>query len=334
MSKLYHSKHLLVAFLVLFIGVCNANEVSPLLLTGTVKAQDNQNFYAPKTDSWRVEIKWMPPEGNIVKKGELAVVFDSGSIESKIEQAEISLLAAEEELQRLTKNGQQAVLEAKFAVNRTELLLKKAKIEASIPKKLIIEYDYQKYQVGYEKALVALVKAQDKYKQAKLSDQVAVKKQKLTISKHQDSLAYNNDKLSKMALYAKRTGPILYAENPWNGDKIFVGTTVQASWKIAEIPSLSGLYIETWVHEIDYEKVKKSSSAQLSFDAFPGQKFLANFVSVTTQPEERKNWGNDVYYKATYRFTAPPTLKLLPGMSALLVLTNSSPQNEQGALSD
>jgi HlyD family secretion protein len=324
MSKCYRSKALIITCFVLFISICNANEVTPLLLTGTVKALDNQTFYAPKTDNWRVEIKWMPPEGEIVKKGELAVVFDSGTIESNIEQEEISLLAAEEELQRLIKKGQQAVLEAKFAVNRVKLLLKKAKIEASIPKNLIIEYDYQKFQVEYEKALVALVKAQDNYKQARLSDQVAVQKQKLTISKHQYSLAYNKKKLSKMALYAQRTGPILYAEHPWNGEKIFVGMTAQASWKIAEIPSLSGLYIETWVHEIDYEKVKSTLQAELSFDAFAEQKFTATLTSISTQPEERKNWGNDVYYKANYTFSGASTLKLLPGMSALLTLSRSN----------
>ena len=312
----------------------NLNEI--LLLTGTVKAQENQTFYAPKTDNWRVELKWMPPEGKIIKKGELAVVFDSGSIESNIEQAEISLIAAEEELQRLIKKGQQAVLEAKFAVNRAKLLLKRAKIEANIPKEMIIEYDYQKFQVEYEKAVVALVKAQDIYKQAQLSDNVSITKQKLTIKQYQNSLTYNKDKLSKMALYAKRTGPILFANHPWSGTKMYVGMTVQASWKIAEIPSLSDLYIETWVHEIDYDKVKNTAQAQLSFDAFPNQKFTANLTSVATQPEERKSWGNDVYYKATYHFNETSSLKLLPGMSALLTLQSgkNSVVEKQGELSE
>ena len=98
-----------------------------LLLTGTVKAQNNQAFFAPKTDSWQVQIKWMLPEGDIAKQGELAVVFDSGSIESTIEQQEISLLAAEEELHRLLKSGEQDVLKAKYALKRTALLLERAK---------------------------------------------------------------------------------------------------------------------------------------------------------------------------------------------------------------
>ncbi|MGL1957027.1 MAG: efflux RND transporter periplasmic adaptor subunit [Colwellia sp.] len=291
-----------------------------LLLTGIVKAKNSQPFYAPKTDSWQVQIKWMIEEGEKVKAGDLAVVFDSGSIESVIEQEEIKLLAAEEELHRLSIVGEQSILEATFALKRTELLLERAKIDANIPKINLSEYDYQKYQVELEKAIVANIKAKDKSIQTTLSSFVAINKQKLTIEKSQDSLTYNKHKLSKMALYAKRTGPILYASHPWNGEKIFVGSTVQASWKVAEIPALSDLFIESWLHEIDYNKVKLKQQALLYFDAYPQQKFTAILSQLSTQPEERKVWGTDVYFKATFTFKVLNQLKLLPGMSAQLEL--------------
>ncbi len=296
---------------------------NPLLLTGYVKAKDNQAFYAPKTDSWQVQIKWMLEEGETAKEGELVVVFDSGSIESQIEQEEISLLAAKEELHRLTKSGEQSTLEAKYALSRAELLLKRAKIDANIPKKNLSDYDYQKYNVAFEKALVARIKAKDKFTQANISQQVSINKQNLKISEYQDSLEYNRYKLSKMTLYAKRTGPILYADHPWNGEKIFVGMTVRASWKVAEISTLSELYIETWVHEVDYNKIQQNQTALLSFDAFPQYKTVANLTQLYTQPEKRKTWGNDVYFKAMFKFNTNQSIKLLPGMSALLDLNKN-----------
>lgn len=293
----------------------------PILLTGYVKARNNQAFFAPKTDNWRVQIKWMAPEGQVVKAGELAVLFDSGSIESIIEQEEINLLAAEDELYLLIKTGGQNVLKAEYEVNRAELQLQKARIEANISRHYIIEFEYQQFQMALEKALVALVKAKGAYQQAKLNDSVARTKQQLTINRLKDNLAYQQHLLSKMAIYAEKSGPILYKDY-WNGEKIYVGMTVNVATQVAQIPTLSELYIEAWIHEIDYQKIALDRNAKLSFDAFPNQQFAAQLKNLSTQPEEKITWGNDVYFKAEFSFNAPQNIKLLPGMSALLEVDN------------
>ena len=78
--------------LVLLIALSTINMLTqvfaqtPLILSGQIKASDNQTFYAPKTDNWRVQVQWLLPEGDIAKEGDLVVVFDSGSIQSQIEQ--------------------------------------------------------------------------------------------------------------------------------------------------------------------------------------------------------------------------------------------------------
>ena len=72
------------------------------------------------------------------------------------------------------------------------------------------------------------------------------------------------------------------------GEKVFVGMTAQPSWKIAEIPSMNGLYIEAWVHEIDHKNLILQSSAKLTLDAFPEAKISGKLTEISTQPEERK----------------------------------------------
>ena len=109
---------------------CLASDV--FILSGQVKASDNQTFYAPKTDNWRVQLQWMLPEGEIAKEGDLVVVFDSGSIQSQIEQDEVSLVAAEEELHRITSSNKQTLLESSYGQKRTALLLDKSRIDAGI----------------------------------------------------------------------------------------------------------------------------------------------------------------------------------------------------------
>ncbi|WDE06952.1 efflux RND transporter periplasmic adaptor subunit [Thalassomonas viridans] len=306
-----------------------------LLLTGQVKASDNQTFYSPKTESWRVQVQWMLPEGEIAEKGDLVVVFDSGNVQSQIEQEKVSLIGAEEELKRLTNNGQQKILEANYGLKKEKLLLEKARLDAGIPRDHLSTYDYEKNQLALEKALVASAKAKEELTQAEVAHEVAIAKQTLKITRHKDTLAYQQGQLEKMSLYAERTGPVIYAYHPWNGEKVFVGMTAQPSWTIAEIPSLSGLYIESWVHEVDYNQLKLGQELQLVFDAFPEKSRQARLTELSTQPEERKEWGNDVYFRAVFSFSADEDLNLLPGMSAQLELSGlSSQQGKEGESSE
>lgn len=288
------------------------------ILSGQVKAADNQTFYAPKTGNWKVQVQWILPEGEVAQEGNLVMVFDSGTIQSEIEQLKASLISAEEELYRIKSRNEQSLLEARYGKKRTELLLTKSRIDASVSADYLSQYDYKKNQLEFEKAVIADVKAQATLKQTKVANKVALTKQKITIKKYQQQLKYNQNKFKKMSVYAQRTGPVLYANHPWSGEKIFVGMTAQPAWKIAEIPSLNGLYIEAWVHEVDYKNLILNSRAKLKFDAYPNTVLLAKLADISTQPEVQKEWGNDVYYRTVFEFDANTDFKVLPGMSAQL----------------
>ena len=296
----------------------------PLLLSGLLYASDNQTFYAPKTPQWRVQVQWMLPEGEVANKGDLVVVFEGGTIQTKIDNDTLSLIIADEELERILSNNKQSALEANYNQKRTALLLEKSRIDASTSEKHLSKYDYEKYQLEFEKASLANTRAMEALVQVKIANEVRVKKQQFTIKQYQDQLNYNRNQLKKLSGYAQRSGPILYGEHPWNGEKVFVGMTAQPGWTIAKIPSMSRLYIEAWVHEIDYKKISVEDSATLIFDAHPHVHLSARLSKLSTQPEERKEWGNDVYYRSVFSFEQPSKLNLLPGMSAQLTLLGNN----------
>lgn len=306
----------------LWVGSC-ASFAQNLLLSGELKASEQQLFYAPKSDNWRVQVQWMMEEGDIAQQGDVVVVFDSGSIASEIEQDEVSLEAAKEELVRVTTSNEEKQIEAEFNFKRTELLLQRARIDAAIPQANLSTYDYQKNQLELEKALINKQKSAEELHQVKTANKVAHNKQLLTIEQLETNLHYNKTQLASMSIQAQRTGPVLYANHPWNGEKAFVGMTAQPGWKIAEIPAMSELYIEAWVHEIDYQKLKLGQQAQLLFVAYLHQPLQAKLTEISTQPEERLQWGKDAYFRARFNFSASE-LKLLPGMSAKLTIGASA----------
>ncbi|MDE3270904.1 HlyD family secretion protein [Pseudoalteromonas sp. G4] len=285
-----------------------------IFITGEIKASDSQTFFAPQSDTWRIQVEWMLPEGEVAKPGDVVVVFEGGSIASNIEQDEVNLNTALDELKRQINQGKQSILEAEFALTRADLLLEKAKIDAAVPKSHLSAFDYEENQLKLEQAVIQKHKAKASLAEKQNSAQVNISKQEIEIIK----------RLQKLTHKATNQGPILYGNHPWYGTKLFTGVTAQPGWKIAEIPAMTGLYLEAWVHEIDYKHLKREQTMSLTLDAYQDTPLTAKLSDISTQPEERKEWGKDAYYRAKFTFDDTQQLKILPGMTGRVVVQGGS----------
>ncbi|WP_440056835.1 HlyD family secretion protein (plasmid) [Pseudoalteromonas sp. T1lg65] len=290
-----------------------------ILLSGVVKAGETQLFYSPVTDDWRAQIQWMLPEGEVANPGDVVVVFDSGSIATTIDQERVSLDAAKDELERIKREAKQSILEAEYALKKAQLQVERARIDANVPSQNLSEYDYQQHQLNLEKAIIAQHKAQSTLEDNKIKSDAQITKQQVEIARLQANLDYNENQLAKMSLSAQRSGPILYADHPWQGNKLFPGASVQPGWKVAEIPSANALFMEAWIHEVDIKSIEKGMKTQITFDAYPNNVISSEISELSTQPEERQEWGQGMYYRAKLTFEQN-LLPLLPGMSGVITL--------------
>ena len=290
--------------------------VSPLLLSGEVRAGKSQAFFAPMTEDWRVEVQWLMPEGQVAEPGEIVVVFDGASIQGDIDAETVALNTAREKLQQEKTKHAQTVLEKEFALKREELLLKKASIDAAVPKQYLSAFEYESFQVAKKEAETKVEKARKELVQARLARNVAIKKQQITIDRSLAKLELKQQRLADMTLRAERAGPVLYGKHPWTGERVFVGMTAQPSWIIAELPSLKDLYVEAWLHEIDIDRVRAGQEARLTFDSRLRSTFTVKLTDVATQPQKRKEWGNGLYYQLIFTLSEMPEFDLLPGMGA------------------
>jgi len=289
---------------------------APLLLSGELRAEQSQSFFSPMTDNWRVEVQWLMPEGQVAQASEIVAVFDGAAIQGEIESETVALDTAREKLEKDDSKFAQDVLEKKFALKRAELLLKKAGIDAAVPKQYLSAYEYESYQVAKKEAESAVRKAQKELAQAELTREVAAKKQRVKIAGSEARLEYKRAQLESMSLRAERSGPVLYGKHPWTGERVFVGMTAQPGWLIAEIPSLSDLYVEAWLHEIDIDRVRSGQGVELIFDSYLGHRLPAQLAEIATQPQKRQEQGPGLYYRLVFKFTETPELELLPGMGA------------------
>jgi hypothetical protein len=311
-----------------FIGFganAHAKSQGELLFTGEIASADEQIIAAPMTDSWQVQIQWMHDEGTIVNKGELAVLFEAGSIKNQIQQNEERLAAQQLVLKKRTNELKQAVVEAEGRLNVAKLQVEQAQIEASITSKDIPKYDQGKYKLALERALVEKIKAQENLKVTQQNYQVGVEKQKIEMTKIEESLLEMKTKLARTSVKAQLT----YMMHPWQRMKITAGSTVQQSMKVAKIQGAGGYQVKGWLHEIDVNKVKVGDTANISLDAHLGKSFEATIVSVASQSEPKPEWSESHYHEVLLSFNQQPTVKLLPGMSTRVQMLSAS--NGQGS---
>lgn len=290
----------------------------PLLLTGSLVSEYRQNIVAPMSDNWRIQVQWLKPEAEAVKAGDLVAVFDAGTIQANIERLKNQLISTQEQFKQLESQQALKVMEAEFELERRQLLLEKAEIDAAVPKANLSLYDYENNQLLQQRATTELKKARETLATAKQEQQTALFKQQLQIEKTAADLAEAEQNLTKMSVYAERDGAISYSLHPWYRTKLFAGVTAQPGWLIAEVTELEGLYVEAWVHEVDVARLQQAQQINARFDIAPEHGFPVTLQLLAGQGEKRQSWGNALYYRAKFSAPSLPIAEPLLGMGLLL----------------
>lgn len=291
-----------------------ATVTTPVLLTATLAAAGRQEVTAPLSDNWQIQLQWLKPEAEAVHKGDLIAVFNAGTSQSDIKRLTNELLSAKELLKQQQSEHQLLVMEASYDLKNKQLLLEKAAIDAGVPPQFQSRYDYEKYQLEHHKARTEAEKAALALQTAKALQRSTLTKQQLQIQQQQQLLTEAEQTLESMKVYASRDGAISYSLHPWNGEKLFVGSTLQPGWQVAKVNGTDALFIEAWVHEMDVPRVQQATAFVGRFDVAPNQSFPLQFTELAAQGEKRQAWGSASYYRALFSAAQLPLAKPLLGM--------------------
>lgn len=306
------------------IAIANAPPATkaPVLLTATLVSDGRQEVVAPLSDSWQIQVQWLKPEAEPVRRGDLIAVFNAGSSQSDVKRFKTELLSATELLKQQESEHQLLVMEARFELKNKQLLLEKASIDAAVPPQYQSRYDYEKFQLDYQKARTEAEKAQSALVTALARQQSTLAKQQLQIKLTQQLLAEAEQTLENMKVYANRDGAFSYSMHPWNGEKLFAGSTLQPGWQVAKVNSLDNLQIEAWVHEMDLPRLQQARGFVARFDVAPEQRIPLQLTALAAQGEKRQAWGNAGYYRALFNAnTALPIAKPLLGLGLMIEVT-------------
>jgi multidrug resistance efflux pump len=289
-----------------------------LLLTGEIAAKNSEIFYAPRVTGWQIQMEWMMPEGQVAKPGDLVVLFERSSIDADIEMKKSDVLKKKDQLTLAKNKGEEDVMTADFAMQKAQLEYEKAKIDAGIGIQYISSYDHEKANVDLQRKLLEVEKATRKLETKGKEVETDLQKKQTAIKKTESELVLLEAKSKLTALHTQFGGPIVYANHPWNGTKLTPTSSVQATWKVAEIAASDQMRVLAYLNEVDRASLSEGAKVDVTVDALSGQKFAGVVKRIVQQAEAKEAWGSAAYFKVEVDFDNPQKVALVPGMSVLV----------------
>jgi len=268
-----------------------------LLLSGSIKATNPQQLTVPHSNNWQMKLKWLSPEGKIVKKGDPVVRFDPASLVNEIKQLEIRLVEILEQEKQEKARQRLNEEQAEFNLLSAETDYKKAEIDLAVPEKWVSPYQRDQEKLTAEKTKRTLIEARKKLENTKNTRKDMLAKLNLDKAFAEHTLERKKGSLEKLTLTAQFDGPVIHRLNPYNGSKISEGDVVRSSMVIAEIPSDDGLHIVAWASEVDVHRLVVGQQATLFFDAMKDCVLTGHISSIASSVEKKWLWGDGAYFQ-------------------------------------
>ncbi len=246
----------------IFYTVVREDYVISIAASGELEAKNSKSISTPRIYP-SPTISYLAPEGSIVKKGEVAVRFESEQISKNLltaldqletAKADAQKKEAELNLQRMTYESQLKTAQASLVSNNLQL----AKLEFEAPnvqerKKLLI----QQQQLEATKAKKKLKSLQKIQTEERAHYELKVKQAKNKIDRA-------NTQLELLELKSPTDGIIVHGINPMTGQKMKEGETALFSgFPVAQIPDLTVMQAKFLVGETEAQKIKSGQQTKI-----------------------------------------------------------------------
>ncbi len=287
-----------------------------VLITGELKAARSRDITSPNIRSaFGSSVTFLEKEGSEVKKGQRILEFDATTILSSQSEAQRAL---DEAVLRISKT--KADLEVQrsdylVALSAAEGNLKVAQLYAKIEKSLLPANTYQKYQLDYEKALLARDKAKEQLANhdASITAQMAL----VEVSRAQAELdlkKLDND-LALMAVDAPQDGIIIYGDNWASNRKFQVGDNAFPGMTILSLPDLSSMQVVGYVYDTELRMLSPNMVCDLFLDAVPGKTWRGRILSLTSVASRKGFASQHKVFRATVQPESIDLSVMKPGMT-------------------
>ncbi len=291
------------------------------MFTGTVESSQTQVVNIPQVRGWQAKISEMADEGTFVQEGDFLMRIDGSeldsTIEGKIEQLDVFIASGKRDMIQIQIDLNNAQLNHKKA----QVAQKVAKLKADVPVNFIGELEFKERQLTLKKSIKSLDEANNELIAIQKKQQEKQVEINLGKEQKEKDLAYWKGQLDSLTIEATQTGYIVYSSHPWTGIKFQVGDQAGSGMEVLKVSKKNNMKIKAWVNAIDIPNVSKGKAVNINFDALPKTQAKGQITEISSAGRDKKDWGDGLYYEIEIKLSDANGIPLIPGMSALITLT-------------
>ena len=264
-------------------------------------------------NTWEYKIVGLVGHGKLVQKGDSVIALDPSAVQKTILEKEENLEneQAAANKQKVTMENNIQDLEAQFKNETANYNLKKLELDRiqfeSDSKKRIKELEFQQATTRLEK-----VKRNLELKPKLLN--LDLKIQNIRVSQRKNEISEARKVLKKLTIYSPTDGIFQVESKDWwsgTGQLLRIGDKVYMGSKIARIPDIFKMKVQTSINEADLKNVKLGMPVVVRLDALPAVPFngKVSYISrICTDRDKQK------VFKAEVEIIESD-LRLKPGMT-------------------
>lgn len=257
-------------------------------LEGELVAVRSAEISPPASREWQLKIAFMAPEGQVVKKGEPVLGFDTQTLDRQLVEARAELQETEQKIERNRIDLRLKTLDVDQRIAQAEADLGKAGLKLEIPPELQARNELEKIvldKAGRQQDLENL--------RAERTSTLARARSELeSLSVRRDHarrrVAELEAAVARMTVKTPLDAIVLYKTN-WRDEKRKIGDSVGAWETLLTLPDLSEMRADGMVDEADGAQVAVGQPVILRLEARPELDIRAR-VEAIGRTVRRKSW--------------------------------------------
>jgi len=289
-----------------------------VLLSGAVRSTDAESVYTPMSESSPVVLRYLVPDGTVVKPGDVLVRIDPGAAQSQITSLKAQIALAKARIDKEVAELDVLRIDAELAFVDAVAALAKGNVDAAIPADYVARIDYDRYQGEQQRAQREHALKQREREAATEAVSRRRRDGALEIDQLIADLRFAEHQISRAEQRATRGGTVIFGFHPWSGQRYQEGLSANPGGVIGEVIGAGALAVRAYALDVDRPGLKTGQAVDVSFDALPGRTVKGRIEAISGAPEPKAEWGRGRYFVVDVALPAEPGVPLRPGMSARL----------------
>ncbi|HEX3480646.1 MAG TPA: hypothetical protein VHT91_36765 [Kofleriaceae bacterium] len=244
-----------------------------VLLSGALHPTHAIDVVAPANDASTLTLRWLAPDGAVVKAGDRLFVLDGAGLATALTDARHQLATVQSQLRVLERTDAVELANRRLAVRDAEITRDKAQLHAGLPEDLVTRRDAEQGRFRLGQAETGLRSAQRELASETEQRALDEKLKRLDLERTRRAMLTAAGAIDALEVRAPRDGMVLIDPSQTSdAHKFRIGDTVSSGAPVVSLPDLSRpMEVHAWLSDVDDGLVTAHMTGRCTLDAYPAE---------------------------------------------------------------